>query len=153
MYIRGSDGTSFQLEIVGYQYPELIDVEHDSNWLCMSMSAILPKGSWSVIDPFLLTYEVAKLADWLDAIATHSETQDEMGFVEPNISFEVVRRVTGQSCLRVYFRAECKPPWAGANETGGTDIIAEFALAEIDLRLAAESLRAQLSIYPQRTAL
>lgn len=152
MYIRANDGASFQLEVVGYRYPELPDVEYDSNWLCMSMSATLPEGSWSVTDPFLLTYEVAKLADWLDAIATHSETQDEMGFVEPNISFEVVRRAMGQSCLRVYFRAECEPPWAVTNETGGADIVAEFALAEIDLRLAAESLRTQLSSYPQRAA-
>lgn len=151
MHLRGSDGTSVEIEIAGYQFPEAVEEEYDSNWLMVRLSASLPQGSWTVTDPFLLTYEVARLADWLDTVAQGSETTSEIGFIEPSVWFQVVRPTTGQDCLRIYFDLECRPPWAYKREADSNDVFAEFALSDINLRQAAESLRAQLSVYPQRT--
>jgi hypothetical protein len=152
VYLNGNDGITFKLEIVDYQFPDEEYEEYDSNWLLVRVSASLPAGAWTVTDPCLLTYEVARLADWLDAVATGSEAANETGFVEPNLWFQVVRPGTGESCLRVYFELECRPPWAYRREAFGSDLFAEFALSDIDLHHAAESLRAQLSLYPQRAA-
>jgi hypothetical protein len=139
------------LEIVGYEFPEA-EAEYDSNWLLIRLSATLLEDSWTATDPFLLTYEVAELANWLEEIARGTAAEMEIGFIEPNIWFQVVAAANGQSCLRAYFAAECRPPWTHILEPDGGDTFAEFALHEIDLHRAAESLRAQLTRYPQRAA-
>ena len=50
--------------LVGYQFPELEDVEYDSNWLNVKIAVSHQRGKWSTIDPALLTYEVQWLIDW-----------------------------------------------------------------------------------------
>src|SRR3954453_606487 len=88
MQFQGSDGTSFDLQIVRYQLPELGNEPYDSNWLQIQIRVILARGSWSVTDPSLLTYEVRHLADWLDALDADESVNDEIGFIEPNLWFE-----------------------------------------------------------------
>ncbi|MFL5734648.1 MAG: hypothetical protein ACJ78Q_15915 [Chloroflexia bacterium] len=152
MDISRGDGSSLQLKIAGYQFPEVANNEWDSNWLMTHLAVTLPQGSWSVTDPFLLTYEVGHLADWFDAIAAHEQTENEIGFIEPNLWFEVTNPTGGESCLRVHFGLECLPPWAVRSGRGAQDVFADFPLSEIDLHAAAESLRSQLNLYPQRAA-
>ena len=150
MHLQGSDGTSLGLKIVGYEFPEEVEAEYDSNWLVIRLSATLPQGSWIATHPCLLTYEVTELANWLEEVARGTAAEREIGFVEPNIWFQVVETPNGQRCLRAYFGAECRPPWAFTLEHDRGDIFAEFALHELELHRAAESLRAQLARYPQR---
>jgi hypothetical protein len=138
------------LEIVGYEFPEEAEAEYDSNWLMVRLSATLLEDSWTATDPFLLTYEVAELANWLEEIARGTAAEMEIGFTEPNIWYQVVAAANGQSCLRAYFAAECRPPWAFTLKHDSRDSFAQFALHEIDLHRAAESLREQLARYPQR---
>lgn len=150
MRLQAGDGTSLRLAIVGYEFPEEADAEYDSNWLMVRLSVTLPQGSWTATHPFLLTYEVAELATWLEEVADDKQTENEIWFVEPNIRFQVVETPMGRSCLRAYFAAECRPPWAYLIEYPEGDQFAEFALQELDLYQAAESLRAQLARYPPR---
>lgn len=152
MDIRADNGSSFHLNVLGYQYPEIDNEEWDSNWLRMHMAVSVPQGSWSVADPFLLTYEVKRLADWLDAVTNDTEAENEIGFTEPNLWFEVIDAMGRGKYLRAHFAIECLPPWAASNEHGTEDIFAEFSLSSIDLHTAADSLRYQLSVYPQRAA-
>ena len=116
------------------------------------MSASTPQGSWSVVNPFLLTYEVKELADWFEAVATHTQTENEIGFTEPNLSFDLITHEGGAEYLRVNFAIECLPPWADRSGQRMEEVYIDFPLSEVDLHAAARSLTAQLALYPQRTA-
>jgi hypothetical protein len=152
MELRTANGSIFQLDIVGYQFPELHDEEWDSNWLRIRTHVSLPEGSWSVTDPTLLTYEVVELADWLDAVANGNQKTSSLWFVEPNLEFEIAHGEDKEKFLRVNFAIELLPPWEPRfTENGGNIYSVNFPIAEVDLHAAAESLRAQLQRFPQRT--
>lgn len=151
MQLRNIDGQSVELHIAGYQFPDLAAVEYDSNWLRIEGQVHHPKGQWSFQDPCLLTYEVSRLANWLDALAQEKPDNDEIGFIEPNLSFRVVRSHASAVVLRVYFELEARPNWAAAPSAGLNDLWLEIPVRELELRQAARSLREELAIYPQRT--
>ncbi|NIR48477.1 hypothetical protein GWO43_08660, partial [candidate division KSB1 bacterium] len=116
--LESSDGSSFKLTIVGYEFPELAEAEYDSNWLQVQVDVELPNGrSWSVTHPCLLTYEVAELADWLDSIQTRTYNKTEQDFIEPNLSFQIVNEA-----LRVSFELEMRPAWALEDAAGKEDL-------------------------------
>jgi hypothetical protein len=150
MDLRAENNSSFHLRIVGYQFPENEQDEWDSNWLRIHMAVVLPQGDWSLTEPFLLTYEVSRIADWFDAIADHAQAANELEFVEPNLRFEVMNLADKATYLRVHFGLECLPPWVGKNEHGTGDVFADFRVSNINLHETAESLRLQLSLYPRR---
>jgi hypothetical protein len=149
MKFCGVDGQSVELRVVGYQFPDLAEIEFDSNWLRIEGKVSHPRGQWSFEDPCLLTYEVSRLADWLDALAQGNSISDEIGFVEPNLSFRIVRSATA-TVLRVYFELEARPGWVATPTAGLEDLRVEFPLQELDLRQAACSLREELANYPQQ---
>src|SRR4051812_43563925 len=99
MNFKGSNGTSLELKIVGYQFPALATEEYDSNWLQIQIRATIPEGSWTTTDPCLLTYEAAELADWFDAVHEGRASDDVLGFLEPNLRFEI--RGNGARTLRI----------------------------------------------------
>jgi hypothetical protein len=150
--LKARNGSSFHLELVGYEYPQIYLDRWDSNWLRIYMAVTLPEGSWSITFPFLLTFEVEHLADWFDAVAVHTQSENEIGFTEPNLSFDVIETTQGALSLRIHFAIECLPPWVDRTKHGTEDVFADFSLSEIDLRAAAEALRSQLKLYPQRAA-
>jgi hypothetical protein len=150
MKLKGSTGMAFELEIVGYQFPQMVTEEYDSNWLMIRIDVSHPKGDWTSTDPSLLTYEVAELADWLDAIHNGESVRAGMGFIEPNLEFLLVTTDGGSKALRICFRLESRPPWAKPTAVADCDACVEFALTEIDLVAASRQLREQLQQFPQR---
>jgi hypothetical protein len=149
MQFRGTDGQSVELHIAGYQFPDLPTVEYDSNWLRIEGQVSHPQGHWSFQDPCLVTHEVSRLADWLHALAEDRPNNDEIGFIEPNLSFRIVRS-PDSVVLRVYFELEARPHWVATPSAGLGDLWVEFPVRELELRQAARSLRQELAIYPQR---
>jgi len=89
MKLCAADGTAFELTILGYQFPELASEQYDSNWLVIRIHVDHPSGSWEARDPCLLSYEVAELADWLEAVAQGEPARREMSFMEPNLEFRL----------------------------------------------------------------
>ena len=150
MQLYGIDGQSVELHIVGYQFPDLAAVEYDSNWLRIEGHVHHLQGPWSFQDPCLLTYEVTRLANWLDALAQEKPDSDEIDFIEPNLSFRIVHS-HASAVLRVYFELEARPNWAAVASAGVNDLWVEFPVRELELRRASRSLREELAIYPQRT--
>lgn len=112
MLLRGSDGQSFQLRVLGYQFPNETTDYWDANWLYVAVSVEHPRGGWSAIDPSLLTFEVARLADWFDSLAQGGPVDAEEEFTEPNLAFRLSQGGSGQA-LCVYFELESRPAWAG----------------------------------------
>lgn len=150
MRLKGTGDDEFELKLVGYEFPHLED-EHDSNWLRVGVAATAGGRSWRTIDSCLLTYEVAAFISWLDALANGDRTEHSIGFMEPNLEFEVQDGPsTDPICLRVYFELECRPGWAPWQPAGARDIWAELALSADDLRQWAADLREQLGRFPPR---
>ncbi|MBI2832157.1 MAG: hypothetical protein HYX79_07870 [Chloroflexi bacterium] len=88
MHISGSDGSLFEMKVVGYEFPEIQTEEYDSNWLRIRTHIVhLARGEWNSIDASLLTWEVEELADWFDAIAKGHRVESVQSFTEPNLSF------------------------------------------------------------------
>jgi hypothetical protein len=142
MRLESKEGHVFEMRIVGYQFPHLETADYDSNWLFIAGEVVHPKGTWQFSDPCLLTYEVARLASWIDSIAERPPLSTTCDFIEPNLPGD-------HPVLGVYFELEARPAWASRQAADG-ELWVEFPLNDLDLRLIARELRSALSAYPQR---
>jgi hypothetical protein len=141
--------TSFHLQIVGYEFPDIEPRNHDqfdSNWLLIRTTATTPEGTWTVKEPSLLTSEIQELIDWFDSIATPT-VDPILRFTEPNISFYLTASPTSQPTLHVHLAAESRPPWS---RNTSQDTILTFPLSELDPAAVTQSLRSQLAQFPPR---
>lgn len=142
--------TSFELRIAGYEFPHIANEPYDSNWLVIDLKVKSPQGSWSVSDPSLLTYEVSKLADWLENIAAHNFEEVECCFMEPVLEFRT--NINNQvSNLEIRLFHEALPNWITDRRERQKGISLFFTLTDLDLNSAVAELRRQLQRYPQRT--
>jgi hypothetical protein len=135
----------FELRVAGYQFPDNATADYDSNWLVIEGAVRHPRGEWQFRDPSLLTYEVARLADWLETVAAGTEPEPWCRFIEPNLRFELVGEGAAR-VLRISFAIEALPPWAKV----GDDVSVEFPVGESEIASAVRSLRQQLRASPQR---
>lgn len=137
------------MSLVGYQFPELENVEFDSNWLNVKIRVSHQRGKWSTIDPALLTYEVQGLIDWLRAVSDRKYDTRRLCFTEPCLSFHLSPDDGEPDSLVIELSHEFRPPWANENLDEEYQIV--FSLMSVDLIRAAQSLENQLRRYPQRT--
>jgi hypothetical protein len=142
------DNNSFTMSLVGYQFPELEDVEYDSNWLNVKIAVSHRDGKWSTVDPALLTYEVQGLIDWLRAVSARKYDERHLVFIEPCLSFHLSPAGGEPDKLVIGLSHEFRPPWASGDLYEEYEIA--FSLTSIDLICAAQSLENQLRRYPQR---
>jgi len=145
MRLETNADIALELHIAGYQFPDNHAAEYDSNWLVIEGRVRHPRGDWTFRDPCLLTYEAARLADWLESVAASCEASPHAGFIEPNLSFEVVMAEVGR-VLHVVLTFEASPPWATHDE----EVVIEFPVKELNLTEAIGEWRAQLAQFPQR---
>ena len=138
------NNNSFMMSLVGYQFPELEDVEYDSNWLNVKIAVTHERGKWSTIDPALLTYEVQWLIDWLKAVSARKYDNRHLWFTEPCLSFHLSPAEGDPDKLIIELSHGFRSPWASEDEI-------VFPLTSIDLICAAQSLENQLRRYPRRT--
>jgi hypothetical protein len=148
MKLKGDSGNAFELIILRYQFPDVHEDRWDSNWLEVSGKVTTGEQSWRFSDPAVTTFELADLADWLEAVALGDAHDDEFEFTEPNLAFFVVR--TPAPTLRVRFAHESAPPWIEAHDERMAGVLVDFPLAETDLALAANDLRNALIEFPMR---
>lgn len=150
MQLTGPDNASFALHIIGYEFPELQYTPDDSDWLVVTVAVTMARGSWRATHPCLLTWEVARLATWFDAIATHIPVDSEESFIEPNLRFQLLHQQGDVRCVRVYFELESRPPWAAANVADMEDLWVDLDADTTDLQAAAAALRGALQHFPVR---
>ena len=151
MILRGRDLSEFELRVVGYQFPDIVGDEWDANWLVVEVRvAPVDERPWRSIDPSLLTWEVERLSNWLEALASGRAVEEGEDFVEPNLGFEVVQRDEDIITIRVYFELESRPPWFFADAAVMDDLWIDLRVDNEDLRAAAEDLRRDLAKFPPR---
>jgi hypothetical protein len=151
LILRGRDLSEFELEVAGYQVPGFAGDIFDANWLIVEgRVAPADERAWEFRDPALLTWEIERLSNWLDALASGAAVEDGEDFLEPNLRFEVVDRREDTITLRVYFELESRPPWFFADAAGMDDLWVDLRVDNDDLRAAAEGLRRDLARFPAR---
>ena len=151
MILRSRDLSEFELRIIGYQFPGFSGDMFDDNWLIVEIRAApADERPWRSTDPSLLTWEVERLSDWLEALASGQAVEDAEDFVEPNLRFEVADRDQDTITIRVYFELESRPPWFFADAAGMDDLWIDLRVDTDDLRAAAEDLRRELARFPPR---
>ncbi|NOK33110.1 hypothetical protein HMI49_07875 [Corallococcus exercitus] len=146
MFFEDRNGDRFGLRIVGYEFPAGQGAE---NWLNIEIDAAFSSVEWKAIDPALETFEVASLADWLDALAAGTSTQEALLFIEPNLVFERLAGDGNEVRVRVRVRDELGPR-PDVHPSSRTELSADFALDADALRRASRSLREQLQCFPPR---
>ncbi|WP_147364061.1 hypothetical protein [Deinococcus cavernae] len=156
----------FSFQIVGYQFPEIVDDYYDSEWLYIDIAVKLNQQSWMSRDPSLCTYELRCLIDWLSEVAEFADVFGKWRterlatrsfFTEPNLSFEVLNgHPTGAPItLRVYFALESLPPFAAqlshlGLEDQPSEAWIDFPVNADDLRRITQDLQTQYDAFPQR---
>lgn len=124
--------TTLTLEVIAYEFPALRHdpYDFDANWLRVRLTLITPEGRSGVEGPYLLTWELASLADALE-----DDGADLPVFTEPNLRID--RDADG---LRVRLR----------DEGDASYTIATLRLDAADRRRAARALRDLLTGWPRR---
>ena len=151
MILRGRDLSEFELRVASYQFPHIESEEFDANWLVIEgRVAPADEPAWKFRDPALLTWEVEGLCNWLEALASGQALEEGEDFLEPNLRFEVAARGADTITIRVYFELESRPPWFFADAAGMDDLWIDLRVDSDDLRAAAEDLRRDLAMFPQR---
>lgn len=85
MVFKGINNQSIELNIINYQYPDLIDEPHDCNWLIVSVKVQSNFGNWEATDPALETFDFEKMIEWFDNLSNNIEPKyDELIFTEPS---------------------------------------------------------------------
>jgi hypothetical protein len=143
MILEGRDG-SFDMAIAQYQFPEREQVDLDANWLVVAGRVTLRRREWRFRDPCLTTFEVARLAAWLEESARGVGKGTGCCFIEPNLNFYG----PSNGAIRVSFALESAPPWAKRGDDWdkhGFDVPVGPALAT-----AAQQLRRALGRFPAR---
>lgn len=143
MYLENKENESLQLDIVGYEFPNLRD-----NWLLVSIHAKLKAGEWSATAPAIDTTEVEHLIRWLESIRRGEATKDRMLFTEPNLEFELCLVTTQR--LRIYFELEMRLNWAKEKLLYKHDLWFEIDLNLDTLDYMISDLTEQLARFPTR---
>jgi hypothetical protein len=89
MHLSGTNGDRVELDIAGYQFPDIADEQWDSNWLNITTTATVDHRSWTSHHPSLLTMEIEELAWWLEAVADARAIDSQLEFMEPNLAFQL----------------------------------------------------------------
>ncbi len=156
MYFANAFGSHLQLTIVSYQYPQMQPAEKkdwDANWLKVRLDAALEGRAWTATKPCMTTWEVEGLAVWLDQLRLGQPlTHSTFEATEPMLHFLPVEMGSPAQLLRVYIEGTLRPPWRAARYANLRDLWIDFTLAEIDLQLASQRLRAQLTQFPVRSS-
>jgi hypothetical protein len=139
--------TEFEFRVLGYQFPEIVHDEWDSNWLLANIRVDAPAGSWSATDPCLLTWEGHWLLNWLADLISASEADREMSFLESNLSFVLTARRAEEVELKIELQ-EGLAQMGTTRETAISRIILAISLS--DLRDAVTSLSRELRVFPIR---
>ena len=141
-----TDISSVCLKPVGYQFPEITDGDHDSNWLVIAGTVSCGGINWSFREPCLLTWELTELAQWLKSLSTGPGATEAPAFTEPNITVSV----EPSGGIVFGFSAECRPNMSGSSpQDFGTKYV-RLELSKTAIGVAAAQLHEELLAFPER---
>lgn len=146
MKFIGKDGQEVELKIVGYQFPTEFDNEWDANWLRIYLNVKSKVGHWQTIDPSLLTEEAKRLIEWFSDLAKDNEVDNQVEFIEPNLSFQLLDTSKDDKTIQVKFDLESRP----SSAVDDRDYVIAFNFSNQELSEIANALTLELSRFPFR---
>jgi hypothetical protein len=147
MTFFGVDNQTVELKITNYQYPEINDGDWDGNWLNIYLIVKSNVGHWKTVDPSLTTWEVQSLIDWFDTLSNNLRPENiDIGFTEPNLSFELLSDFNTNKTFRIKFNLELRPQSASDDKDYFVDVVAD----NFELKRLSAELKNELNKYPER---
>jgi hypothetical protein len=159
MLLRGAEGNELGIALADYEFPESLGDARAANWLAVVLYVQSEQGIGWCQTPALLTWEVVRLAMWLDdracgqPIASHLD--EFMLFAEPNLQIHFEGADERAVALGIIFNMERPGEWMVEGRTSDERAwTGKMRLtASLDqLRVAAEDLRGQAHDFPVRQA-
>lgn len=158
MKLESLDGQKIELHVAGYEFPEANN-SADGNWLNINAKIDCKLGKWEFTEPILEVVEAQILGRWLEAVAdglirpSWSDAKNDaiVVFIEPNMSFRLVRRYKNSSTLGIYFSLESLPPWVVKDSDGiYPEIVVELEVSNEAIKLASQEWLKELLNFPVR---
>jgi hypothetical protein len=149
-----NDRFRLELAVAGYEFPDLLRDPYDANWLVIraTLQSVHSAWRWQVEDAGALTWELKNCIEWLRALSASKPIEEEnWGFSEPDISFEVLRE-EGRDIigLAVNLMDEFQPPTKVLVPRQGNIVSLRFYTPAEVLAAFADGLARDLNHFPQR---
>ncbi|MDX2524784.1 WapI family immunity protein [Streptomyces europaeiscabiei] len=154
--------SSVDLRPVRYQFATVRGDSFDDNWLVIAGTVTTPEGSWSFVDPCLLTHEAREVAVWLRAVAAgavavtepdaEGELSPDASFIEPLVAFSLAGRSEGGAAvIRIHLSLQAAPPWQQGDDRAGIhQYVVEVRMDAAALLHAADQWDLALTSFPPR---
>lgn len=156
MRLSAADGSFFELDIAGYQFPEDVESplqEYDLNWLLVHIRARTSAGlEWQATDPCLLAWELEELTRWLEVHSYDDKAFPTLDFVEPGLSFDVRHQGRDSNTSILQFRLSCELAPPVPDGTRRADLVLRFGVSDEGLVIPARECRALCTRFPRRPA-
>jgi hypothetical protein len=163
MEIRDVNSERFvRLDPVNYQFPDLVGVEYDSDWLIIRGRARSDEEEWTFQDPSLLVDEAREFGSWMRSAAAGTApvlVPDDDGHtwpttetIEPNLGLGVAEYGDSGVTVRVFLWLESAPQstWDGRTKTD-MDFFIDLTTSPESLSRAADDWDEALAKFPKRT--
>src|SRR4051812_47274385 len=148
MRLSTSDGSSFELAITGYAYPQSPGRRYSEDWLDVCVAIDDLGRVWNRCSPRLLTDELPTLLNWITQVAAGDRSDPSIGFCEPNLRFELRQGIGGDEILIAILSQEFLPPWAYAKPWHSYELY--FPAREVDFDVAINQLQLSILRFPVR---
>jgi len=146
MILKGHH-SSFELNLLDYEYDPEEPLDADRNRLLISLRTRWLRHQTTLTIPILLTWEVNLLVKWMRFIARTGHPLPPLSFTEPCLTFQCLSVGTGDLLLQIKLDCEASPYWH-------TDLSSSFWLpvtpSRDELLKAATSLEEQFCRFPVR---
>lgn len=151
-----NDRFELQMSVAGYEFPEVTNDPYDANWLVIGIALQLVYGAWhwQVEDAGALSWELEDCILWLEQLSQgEAVAQEQFGFSEPDISFEVIRNDDGSVVgLTMYLMDEFQPPTKVLVPRENNIVALRFHTPPEVLHEFAQGLAEDLKQFPRRGA-
>ena len=152
MQLEMSDGRFFSLRVERYEFPDEELGPTDDNpadefdtgrFLVVAVAFRNADGAWQASGPIMETTELERFTDWMESILEGTPLSDGVYFTERDLEF-TIDNTAGK--LLVHACWDFSPSW----ETSEEGVTIDFAIDQVDMLGAIESLRSQLRFFPGR---
>jgi hypothetical protein len=157
MLLSGFEGNELGVMLAGYEFPDCAEEEMTANWLEVVLYVRSERGTGWCQAPALLTWDVSRLASWLEHRAQRrpptSVVEEWIGFAEPNLQIHLEGDKDVGVAFQVTFYLERPGEWTVEGQRGAGRSWSgrmQLTVPHEQLHVAAEDLRAQERLFPPR---
>jgi len=151
MQLQSSDGQSFSLNVVRYEFPDEELGPNENNpaddfdrgrFLVVTISLKTPDGEWEATAPEMTTTELEQFANWLESVSSGQFAGIGAYFTERDLEFTQDEKTRS---LNVHLSRDFLPPWSNLDVWTINIPIEQSSLSQ-----AVSAIRLQLALFPHR---